>query len=302
MRFLLPGLVALTLLCGCTGQAMLNTLTPTEGYDIASNLIYDREKKLRLDVYAPREANNAPVVVFLFGGRWSSGSKDEWKFVGEALASRGFVAALPDYRQYPEVRFPAFVNDAARAVAWARNNAKTYGGDPDKVFVMGHSAGAHIAALLALKDEYLVNAGGSRNWLRGMIGLAGPYDFLPITDPQMRDIFGPPEKFEQSQPILYVEGDNPPMMLMHGEDDEIVRVQDTQNLASAIKKAGGPISTVIYPKMSHTYIVKSLAKPLRGQTDVIQHVAQFVREWSKAPRSAAHPEAESSIEAVPLPL
>lgn len=302
MRFSFPGLVAFTvLLAGCTGQAMLNSLTPTEGYDIAVNLVYDQAKKLRTDVYAPKNVSKAPVVVFLYGGRWTSGTKDDWKYVGEALASRGFVAAIPDYRQYPEVRFPEFVNDAARAIAWVRNNVKTYGGDPDKIFVMGHSSGAHIAALLTLKGEYLEGIGGSRNWIRGMIGLAGPYNFLPITDPQMRDIFGPPEKFEESQPILYTEGDNPPMLLMHGEDDEIVSVQDSLNLAQAIKKAGGPISTVIYPKMSHTFIVKSLAKPLRGQTDVIQHVTEFVRQWSKVPRTAAHPES-NSIEAVPLAI
>lgn len=302
MRALLTGLVALLFLSGCTGQAMLNSMTPTTGYDIASNVVYDPVKSLRLDIYAPQNVRNAPVVVFYFGSRWTGGVKDDWKFVGEALASRGFVAVIPDYRQYPEVRFPVFVQDAARAVAWTQANIKTYRGDPDKLFVMGHSAGAHIAALLTLKEEFLAEAGGSRNWLRGMIGLAGPYNFLPITDPMLRDIFGPPEKFEESQPILFVEGDNPPMLLMHGEDDLIVSVRDTRSLADAIKKAGGPISTVIYPKMSHERIVTSLAKALRGQTDVVQHIGEFVRQWSSAPRTEIRPKVTDSIEAVPLPI
>ena len=303
MRHLLTGLMALLILTGCTSQSVLNSLTPSRGYDLATNLIYDQPNNLRLDVYAPQGVKNAPVVVFLYGNRWSEGaSKDQYKFVGEALASRGFVAVVPDYRAYPSVRFPTFVDDAARSVTWLHANVTTYGGSPDKIFVMGHSSGAHMAAMLTLKEEFLARAGGSRTWLRGMIGLAGPYDFLPITDPTLRDVFAPPEKFEQSQPILYTEGDNVPMLLMSGEDDEIVSVRDTRNLAASIKKAGGPIETVIYPKMGHRMIVNSLSKALRSQTDVIQHVSEFVTRWSEAPRSAARPASEDSIQATPLPI
>lgn len=302
MRFLLTGLMALFVLTGCSSRSVLNSLTPSRGYDLANNLVYDEGKNLRLDVYTPKDVKNAPVVVFFFGGRWTEGSKEEFKFVGEALASRGFVAVIPNYRLYPQVRFPAFVDDAARSVAWVRNNVSTYGGSPDKIFVMGHSSGAHMAAMLALKEEFMARAGGSRSWLRGMIGLAGPYDFLPITDPELRDVFGPPENFELSQPVLFAEGDNPPVLLLHGEDDEIVWVKNTRNLAQAIKKAGGPIETVIYPKMGHRLIVASLAKPLRGQTDVLQHVSEFVNRWASAPRSAARPPSESEIQTMPLPI
>lgn len=302
MRLLLTGLMALLVLTGCSGTSVLNSLTPTRGYDLASGLVYDEGKSLRLDIYTPKGVQNAPVVVFFFGGRWTTGSKEEYQFIGEALASRGFVAVIPDYRLYPTVRFPAFVDDAARSVAWLRSNVNTYGGSPDKIFVMGHSSGAHIAAMLALKEEFMARAGGSRSWLRGMIGLAGPYDFLPITDPEMRDIFAPPENFEQSQPILYTEGDNPPMLLLHGEDDEIVWVKNTRNLAAQIKKAGGPIETVIYPKMGHRQIVASMSKLFRGQSDVIQHVAEFVTRWSSVPRSAVRPPTEEGIQSTPLPI
>lgn len=303
MRLLLTGLMALFVLTGCSSRQVLNSLTPSRGYDLASNLVYDSGKNLRLDVYTPQGASNAPVVVFFYGGRWTDGSKDQYKFIGEALASRGFVAVLANYRLYPSVRFPEFVKDGARAVAWARDHVTTYGGSPDKLFVMGHSSGAHIAAMLTVREEYLAGAGGSRSWLRGMIGLAGPYDFLPITDPTLRDVFGPPEQFQQSQPVLFVEGDNPPVLLMHGEDDEIVEVRNTRSLADAIKRAGGPIETVIYPKMGHQLIVNSLGKPLRGQTDVIQHVSEFVNRWSAVPRSAVRPAAdETGIQAVPLPV
>jgi len=302
VRLLLTGLTALLLLAGCTGSGTLNALTPTSGYDVAANVIYDQGKNLRLDIYSPRQVQNAPVVVFFFGGRWSEGRKEDYKFVGEAMASRGFVGVVADYRLYPQVRFPEFVDDGARAVAWAHTNIATYGGSPDKIFVMGHSSGAHIAAMLAIKDEFMVRAGGSRAWLRGMIGLAGPYDFMPITDPTLRDVFAPPEKFEQSQPILYAEGDNPPMLLMHGEDDEIVWVKNTRNFAAAIKKAGGAIETVIYPKMSHRLIIASLSKPLRGQTDVLNHVSEFVNRWAAAPRTADRPPSQDGVQGIPMPL
>jgi acetyl esterase/lipase len=278
---------------------MLNSMTPDTGYAQATNLIYDEANALRLDVYSPSNLQNAPVVVFFYGGRWESGSKDEYKFVGEALASRGFVAVIPNYRLYPQVRFPAFVEDGAKSVAWVHNNVKRYGGDPSKVFVMGHSAGAHIAAMISLREEFMQKAGGARTWLRGMIGLAGPYDFLPITDPVLRDVFAPPENFEYSQPVLFTAGDNPPMLLLHGEDDDTVWIKNTRNLAAAVAKAGGPVETVIYPKMSHTRIIASLSKPFRGQTDVLDHITDFVTRWSdnKYVEQAQPP---ASIEATPL--
>ncbi|MGB0955527.1 MAG: alpha/beta hydrolase [Panacagrimonas sp.] len=299
MRSILVFLISAVLLAGCSGTQVLNNLTPESGYKTATNVIYSPGQDLRMDIYTPNGLQNAPVVLFFYGGRWSSGSKDEYKFVGEALASRGFVAAIADYRLYPKVRFPAFVEDGARAVKWLNGNVQQYGGNPQKIFVMGHSAGAHIAALLSVREIYLEKVGGSRSMLRGMIGLAGPYDFLPITDPTLRDIFGPPENFEYSQPVLFAEGDNPPMLLMHGEDDDTVWVKNTRNLAAAVSKAGGPVETVIYPKMGHGRMVASLSRPLRGQTDVIQHVADFVTRWSDQ-RYVDSNAPTGGIETVPL--
>lgn len=307
MRRYFSGLVAMLLLsfaAGCTGPGALNALTPTRGFDLAANVPYDPSRNLRLDIYSPQGVQNAPVVVFFFGGRWTEGRKDDYRFVGEALSSRGFIGVVADYRLYPQVRFPEFVDDAARAVAWLHANARTYGGSPDKIFVMGHSSGAHMAAMLAIKEEYMARAGGSRSWLRGMIGLSGPYDFMPITDPTMRDIFAPPEKFEQSQPVLYAEGDNPPMLLMHGEDDENVFAANTRSMAAAVKKAGGAIETVIYPKMSHRMMIASLSKPIRGQTDVLQHIAEFVGRWSNAPRASERPPSTDGggVQGIPMPI
>ncbi|SFF63561.1 Acetyl esterase/lipase [Fontimonas thermophila] len=276
---------------------MLNRFSADTGYRLTPGLLYDRTLNLALDVYQPEQASGAPVVVFFHGGRWSEGDKNQYKFVGQALASRGFVAVIPDFRQYPAVRFPAFVEDAARAVRWARNAARAYGGDPAQLFVMGHSSGAHIAALLALNEDYLKAVGGSRTWLRGMIGLAGAYDFMPITAPDLRDIFGPVEKFALSQPIYYVDGQNPPLLLIHGRDDKVVPVKNTENLARAVAKAGGPVETVIYESLSHAMVIGSLASYLRGRADVLDNIEDFIQRTVKTPQAVRRP---VEIQATPL--
>lgn len=277
------GLVLAALLpAACTGPDLLNALTPSSGYRYAQGIVFDPEHRLRLDVYAPPQPG-APVVVFFYGGRWEEGAPAQFRFVGQALASQGFVAVLPDYRHYPAVHFPAFVEDAARAVRWTADQVGRYGGDPGKIFLMGHSSGAHLAALLALDPEYLAAAGVERARIKGMIGLAGPYDFLPLTDADLRDMFGPPERYPLSQPIAYVDGDNPPLLLLHGADDRTVDVHNTRNLAQAVRHAGGVVETVIYPSMSHAWIVATLAAPLRGRSDVLERVAAFVRREAAAP-------------------
>lgn len=297
LLLLMTASLALILALGaCSSQAVLNDLTTSQGYTLTADVPYDRSNGLTLDVYSPNTARNAPVVVFFFGGRWQQGDKSQYKFVGQALASRGFVAVIANYRLYPKVRFPEFVKDGANAVKWAHSNAGQYGGDIGKLFVMGHSSGAHIAAMLALDNRFLAGVGGSRAWLRGMIGLAGPYDFMPITAPDLRDIFGPVDRFPYTQPIFFVDGQNPPLFLVHGENDEVVDVANTRKLAEAVSKAGGPVETLIYPKLSHQLIIGSFASVLRGRSDVLDQVEDFVRRRSSGP-PAARPNA---IPAAPL--
>ena len=264
------------LLAGCSGQRLLNGLTNERGYSRSAGLLFDAETGLKLDVYAPTGTRNAPVVVFFYGGRWSEGSRDLYEFVGGALARQGFVAVLPDYRRYPQVKFPAFVQDSAKAVRWAREQAASFGGDPQRLFVMGHSAGAYNAAMLAADESYLAAVGGSRSWLSGMIGLAGPYDFMPFTDADIQDIFGLPERYPSTQPINHVDGRNPPLLLLHGENDSSVWPKNTRNWAAKVRAAGGPVETVFYPKMSHSWIVATLSQALQNQSDVMSYVADFV--------------------------
>ena len=273
------GLIA-SLLGGCSGQRLLNTLTFETNYTRATNIVFDPSTGLKADVYTPQGAKNAPVVVFFFGGRWSEGDKDLYEFVGGALAKQGFVAIVPNYRLYPAVKFPAFVEDSAKAVRWAHDNAERYGGDAGRLFVMGHSSGAYNAAMLASDESYLKAVGGSRKWLSGMIGLAGPYDFLPFTDADIIDMFGPPERFEQTQPINHVDGKNPPLLLLHGEDDTSVWPKNSKNFAAKVKAAGGSVEIVLYPKMSHSWIVASLSQLLQGRSDVMTYAADFVMRKS----------------------
>ncbi len=264
------------LVSACSGQKLLNTMTLGTGYTRTSDLVFDAPTGLKADVYSPASAANAPVVVFFYGGRWSEGSRDLYEFVGAALAKQGFVAVVPDYQLYPKVKFPVFVEDSAKAVRWARDNAARYGGDANRLFVMGHSAGAYNAAMLSTDERYLKAVGGSRRWLKGMIGLAGPYDFLPFTDADIIDMFGPAEGWPATQPTSHVDGQNVPMLLMHGEDDLAVFPKNTRNLANKIKAAGGPVETVFYPKLSHSWIVATLSTTLQKQSDVMPYTKDFV--------------------------
>lgn len=275
--FVMAGL--LSALAGCSGQGLVNALTPSAGYRLHTGLAYGDAARQRLDVYAPRAAaGEAPVVVFFYGGRWSQGERAGYRFVGQYLAAQGAVAVIPDYRLHPEVGFPAFVHDGAAAVAWARRHAADYGGDPSRLFVMGHSAGAHIAAMLATDARYLAAEGGDRDWLAGMIGLAGPYDFLPLTDADLKTIFGPETAWPRSQPVNFVDGGEPPMLLLHGAADATVHAEDSEILAARVEAAGGRARLRLYEGIGHIRILAVLAAPLRWLApSTATDVARFLK-------------------------
>ena len=280
-RFLLglSGLVVSSLLAACSGQFWANALTPRWGYDRHADIAYGDLDRQMLDVYVPNEhAAGAPVVVFFYGGSWQSGNKNGYRFVGQALASRGFIAVLPDYRLYPPTTFPGFVEDGAKAVAWAQAHAADYGGNAENLFVSGHSAGAHIAAMLATDGRYLNAAGSSVSALAGFVGMAGPYDFLPIRDPVLQEIFAPREDWPQSQPIEFVDGDEPPMLLMHGAADKTVLPKNSRNLAARVNEVGGSAELEIYPETSHIGLIAPLVAPLRGTGSELDDFAAFINK------------------------
>jgi len=231
-----------------------------------------------LDVYAPAERQGAlPVIVFIYGGSWRSGDKDDYEFLGAALASRGFVTVLPDYRLVPEVRFPDFVGDCAAAVRWVEDHAGEYGGDPRRVVLVGHSAGAYNAIMLALAGDYLRAAGVDASAIRGAVGLAGPYDFIPFDVDATRNAFGQAPDPVLTQPVHFARADAPPLLLLWGEDDTTVGPRNLESLARVQRAAGGSVETKIYENVDHVDILLALSRPFRGRAPVLDDVTAFAR-------------------------
>jgi acetyl esterase/lipase len=263
----------------CSPVTILNALAPTGGIVEQHDIAYAPGARHALDVYTPaagKAAPGHPVVVFFYGGNWDDGNRGMYRFVGAELASRGVVAIIPDYRIYPEVVFPGFMEDAAQAVVWARDHAAQYGGDPKNLFLMGHSAGGQIATLLALDGDYLKAAGMSTRALAGVIGLAGPYDFLPLHDDRLKTIFGPEAQRPRSQPINYVTPAAPPMLLIAGSGDDTVDPGNTTRLAARLRSAGDQVTATIYPSVGHAQLIGAFASTLSFLAPVRRDVLAFI--------------------------
>jgi len=244
-----------------------------------ADIAYGLDPKHRLDVYVPPASTVAPppVVVFWHGGRWKFGDKADYRFVGAALAGLGCVAVLPNYRHYPQVKMPGFMDDAARAALWAATHAADFGARQQRVFLMGHSAGAHMAALLTLDARYFAAAGRPQPHIAGVIGLSGAYDFLPLLEADVQDMFGPPANYAESQPINFVRAGAPPMLLLHGQDDETVRPKNSKNFAAALSAGGAPVTLKLYPKCAHAGTVAALATLARGWSPALADITTFLR-------------------------
>jgi acetyl esterase/lipase len=270
---------AVFMLAGCSGVGVLNALEPKAGVDVVRDIAYRPGPRGGVDVYRPRGAQGqAPVVVFLYGGGWDSGRKSDYAFVGAALARQGFVTVIPDYRLYPEVRWPAFLEDCAKAVAWTRAHAAEFGGDPHRLFLMGHSAGAYNAIDLAVDRRWLAAVGmDPRRDLEGVVGLAGPYDFLPLQSQELKIIFGPEDQRPDTQPIDHVDGKAPPLFLATDIGDKVVDPGNTTRMAARIRAAGGEVETRAYKGLSHALLIGAVAAPLRFLAPVLDDVTQFVR-------------------------
>lgn len=266
-RGLLPSLFA-GLLGGCSAAAMLNATVSREGFSLERDIAYGPLPRHKLDLYRPdRPRADARGVIFFYGGAWDSGSKSDYLFVGQALAARGVTTIIADYRLYPEVTFPAFLEDGARATAWAAERVGT-----DRLFLMGHSAGAHIALMLAADTPWLAAAGIDRLKLPGAIGLSGPYDFLPLTSRRLQQIFGGANR-KETQPITFATAPLPPVLLIHGTADLTVKAANSERLAAAWRRAGGRADLTLYPEIDHVDVVAAfsdfLHKRAPTRTDVL---------------------------------
>lgn len=242
---------------------------------------YGAGPRQSLDIWIPdnaKEGDLLPVIVFFYGGGWDSGERGSYGFAGRALARQGFVVVIPDYRLVPKAHWPDFIEDSAAAVAWTHEHIAKLGGDPDRIGLMGHSAGAYNAAMLALDPQWLRAAKSDPAIIRGVAGLAGPYDFLPLEKGGRGDrAMGKVKPIEKTQPIHFARGDAPPLWLATGDEDDTVRPRNSQNLAAAIEKAGGPVTLRIYPGMGHTGIVMALAAPFHNKGPVLEEATDFLR-------------------------
>ena len=278
------GLTALagSLASACSPLSMFATLTPKDAARTPlRGAAYGKGARQTLDVYAPPTATGAePVAVFFYGGSWDSGRRADYAWAGRAVAARGFLTLVPDYRLYPEVVFPDFLDDCAAAVRWAVDNARALGGDPDRVVLIGHSAGAYNAAMLALDPRYLQAAGVEPGVVRAFAGLSGPYDFLPLDGPVTRRTFGQAPDLPATQPGQYANARSPAAFLASGDADTTVYPRNTRKLASALRQAGGKVEERHYPGLDHADTVLALSRPFRAKTNLLGEMTAFLKAAS----------------------
>ena len=267
-RGILSGLLAA--LTGCSPAALLNTTVSRKGFTLEADIPYGANPRQKLDLYKPDTPRpDGKAVIFFYGGSWDSGAKGDYLFVGQALAALGITTIIPDYRVYPEVRYPAFLDDGAAATAWAAQRVGV-----DKLFVAGHSAGAYIAIMMVANTPYLAAAGVDRMKLPAGIGIAGPYDFLPLTSRRLRDIFGGDRR--ETQPIEYARAPLPPLLLLHGTADTTVKPFNSERLARAWRTAGGKAELKLYPDVDHIDIVGSFSELLRKRAPTLEDTISFI--------------------------
>jgi len=265
------------LLSACHPLRLVNLLVPRSGYDVHRGLAYGQDPRQKLDIYVPRGLKApAPVLLFFYGGGWQGGNRDNYRGFGQAFASAGIVTVVADYRLYPAVKYPAFVADAAGAAAWLHSHAADYCGDIMRIFVSGHSAGAYNAVMLASEPDFIQAEGGELNWIRGVIGIAGPYDFLPMEEPAYIDMFHGRDN-PQSMPVNHVNGKRPPMLLVAGDQDGTVHPRNTASMAAKLRAFSSPVQEVHYPGTGHVGIILSLLPVFRGRTNLRQDMLDFIR-------------------------
>lgn len=285
MRAGVFAVTAALLLSACSGPALLNGADRAYGsrasMAVARDVAFGTHGQ-RLDVWAPRGGGRHPVVIFFYGGSWESGRRQDYGFAGRAFASQGFVTVVPDYRKSPEAVFPAFVEDAAQAVRWAHDNAARLGGDGDAIVLSGHSAGAHIAALVALDRHWLADAGVPARAIRGVVGISGPYDFLPLTTAAAQRALGQWPKLAETQPISFARADAPPMLLLTGDKDVTVRPRNSAALAAALTAKGASARVIAYPGVTHIGAVLALSQPFKGRAPVLRDASDAIRAWTAA--------------------
>jgi acetyl esterase/lipase len=276
---------------GCTSLSFLiaNTATLAGRYDRSTSHSYGPESRQKLDVYSPQGAKDRPVVVFFYGGSWTEGRRGLYRFVAAALAERGIVTVVPDYRLYPQVKFPVFIDDGAMAIAWVQQHAQEFGGDPQRIVLMGHSAGGHEAAFLAYDRQLLQKVGAHPQWIVGLVGLSGPYALEPNSK-VLNTIFANPYTQADWQPVRFVTPQSPPTLVVHGTADDVVSIKHAEKLRDILQANHVRVEAQFYPHKGHADTVAGFSIPARGRTPVLEQSVSFIESvTSVRPQQAPEP-------------
>lgn len=263
-----------------TGLSIINSaIKLTRPYELTQDIKFGSQPWQNLDVYsAVDQGRSAPVIILVYGGGWSWGDKSLYHFAADAFTRKGYTVVIPNYIKYPEGKFPQFIEDIATSVAWVESNISEYNGDPDKLFLVGHSAGAHTVALLASDRQYLLNAGANSNNIKGLAGIAGPYNFTP-KEPDYIETFGP-ENYDVMKVMNHIDGNEPAMLLIHAKGDTAVGQFNQTTLAQTISSKGGIVETVLYGNdITHISILLKLHPWFADEVDVANDIHMFFSKF-----------------------
>ncbi len=278
------GIVFLFALVGCTRSTLLaiNTLAYFDDYTVIEDVAYGEHPLNRLDIYLPaRKQASRATVMFFYGGCWggcATTNKENYRFVAQALTAHGYTVVIADYRRHPEVKFADIMADVSRSVIWVKAHIAEYGGDPGKIFLMGHSAGAHLGAMLTFNEDYLPPE--TYQSIKGFIGLAGPYDFLPFTEAYQKEVFGPVKNYPASQPVNFVQGTEPPLLLLYGNNDVTVKQVNIESLTRKVQQAGGCVETHVYGDLDHVELLGALSLLSQNREPVLADIIRFLDYYS----------------------
>lgn len=277
------GYLALQVAIARNGPAVLDTVDrvtgPETNFKRLETVRFGKHPSQKLVVIRPEDAPenvDLPVVVFFHGGSWKDGDPEDYGFVGRGFASHGFVTVLAGYRLGEDGKYPAMLEDGASALAWVHANIALHDGKPDHIVLMGHSAGAYNAAMLALDDQWLAESLVPAASIKGVVGLAGPYDFYPFDSDSTKATFGHTAEPQTTQPVNFARESAPPFLLIHGEKDTTVKPRNSHALERQLAEAGAMVEIVTFSDMDHTAPLLQLASPWRGRTDLAERVRQFI--------------------------
>lgn len=263
---------------GETPPRLLEALMPRPTMTFVGDVAYGPRRRQQMDLYLPQDPRHRRrLIVFAYGGAWGAGARRTYRFMAHALVACGFSVAIPDYRLFPEARFPDFIHDTAAAVAWLHRHGVDYGIDGSRLALIGHSAGAYNAIVAALDPSYLEEVGASPGIIRGIVGLAGPYDFNPVDYVETREIFAPSrDNPARAQPLALVRRLAPPTLLVHGLADRLVLPFHSESLAAALAAQGNEVTLKLYPRHGHVGVLLALARPFQRVFRVLDDTLGFL--------------------------